>query len=281
MSNSKEKSKIIVICGPTATGKTAKSIELAKKLGGEVISADSRQIYKYLNIGTAKITIKEMEGIPHHMIDIVEPNKKFSVAQYKKMTEEIIQDIHSRGKIPILVGGTGMYIDAVIYNRNFPEVPPNPELRSELKQLDTIQLYARIVELDPMRAETIDKDNRVRLIRAIEIAEALGSVPAQEPTESPYDVEIHYIDLPDNELKEKIHTRNVHRLENGLIEEIEMLHKDHGLSWKRMNELGLEYRYVSQFVQGEIETKEKLIEILDQKTWQYVKRQRTWFKKYL
>ena len=274
------KPKLIVICGPTATGKTSKSIELAKELGGEIISADSRQVYKYLDIGTAKITTEEMEGIPHHMIDIIEPSKIFSVAQYKKMTQDIISDIYSRNKTPILVGGTGMYIDAVIYNRTFPEVQANMELRAELEKITTDELVSRLTELDPIRLENIDQSNRVRLMRAIEIATELGSVPLQESTASPYDLKIHYMDLPD-ELKQKIHNRNVHRLENGLIEEIETLNGEHNLTWERMNELGLEYRYVSQFVQGEIETKEKLIGILDPKTWQYVKRQRTWFKKYL
>ena len=276
-----QKQKLIVVCGPTATGKTAKSIEIAKKINGEVISADSRQVYKYLDIGTAKITAEEMETIPHYMIDVVEPHEKFSVAQYKKMTQEIINDIHSRGKTPILVGGTGMYIDAIIYNRNFPEVPPNQELREKLEAMDIAQLFTLLAELDPERAEAIDKDNRVRLVRAIEIATALGKVPKQEKLESPYDLEIYYIDRPDDELKQRIHDRNIQRMNDGLIEEIENLHKNHNVSWERMDELGLEYRYVSQFVQGEIETKEKLIEILDQKIWQYVKRQRTWFKKYL
>jgi tRNA dimethylallyltransferase len=275
------KPKLIVICGPTATGKTATSIEIAKNIDGEIISADSRQVYKYLDIGTAKITEEEMQGISHHMINIVEPHEKFSVVQYKQMTHKIIDDIHSRGKTPILVGGTGMYIDAVIHDRTFPEVPPNTELRSKLENKPTTELVKILHKLDQDRAETIDQDNPVRLIRAIEIATTLGSVPKQESAESPYELEIHYMDLPDNELQQKIHDRNVHRLENGLIEEVENLHTSHDMSWERLNELGLEYRYVSQFVQGEIETKEKLIEILDQKTWQYVKRQRTWFKKYL
>lgn len=275
------KPKLIVICGPTATGKTATSIEIAKNIDGEIISADSRQVYKYLNIGTAKITTKEMQGISHHMINIAEPHEKFSVAQYKQMTHKIIDDIHSRGKTPILVGGTGMYIDTVIHDRTFPEVPPNTELRSKLENKPTTELVEILNKLDPERAETIDQDNPVRLIRAIEIATTLGSVPKQESTESPYELEIHYMDLPDNELQQKIHDRNVHRLENGLIEEVENLHTSHDMSWERLNELGLEYRYVSQFINGEIETKAKLIEILDQKTWQYVKRQRTWFKKYI
>jgi len=281
-----KKLRLIVICGPTATGKTLKSIEIAKEIDGEVISADSRQIYKHLNIGTAKITKDEMEGIPHHMLDIVDPVDNFSVVEYKQMVQKIIDDIHDRGKIPIIVGGTGMYIDAVIYNRTFPEVPANQELRATLEKVSTQELVEKLTELDSVRTETIDKNNPVRLIRAIEIAKTLGKVPplsalGTKLAESPYDLEIHYMDLPDDELKQKIHTRNVSRLNNGLIEEVEILHSKHSLSWERMNALGLEYRYVSQFVQGEIETKEKLIEILDQKTWQYVKRQRTWFKKYL
>ena len=133
---------------------------------------------------------------------------------------------------------------------------------------------------DPERAENIDKDNRVRLIRAIEVAKAIGTVPKTEKQKSPYDLEIIYLDLPDDELKKKIHNRNIKRLGNGLIEEVEHLHQQ-GLSWERMHDLGLEYRYVAQFVQRKIESKEGLLETLDTKIWQYAKRQRTWFKKYL
>lgn len=274
------KNKLIVVCGPTATGKTKKGIELGKERNGEVVSADSRQVYEYLDIGTAKVTLEEKKGIPHHMIDIVEPKERYTVAQYKKDAKQMIHDIYKRNKTPILVGGTGMYIDAVVYDQNFPEVPPNHELREKLKHFSLEKLQETLKELDQDRYETIDENNPVRLIRAIEIAEAIGKVPKNYSSHSPYILEIHYMDLPDGELKANIHERNTTRVNNGLIEEVKNLHDTHRVSWARLYELGLEYRYVSQYIQGEIETIKELVEILDTKIWQLVTHQRTWFRKY-
>lgn len=271
---------LIVVCGPTATGKTAQAIQIAKELDGEVISADSRQIYRGMDIGTAKVTVDEMQGIPHHMLDIIDPNEDFSVAQYKEIVQEKIKEISERGNMPILCGGTGMYIDAVVYDREFPKVPPNQKLRKELEKLSTEKLFAQIVNLDPDRAKELDQHNRPRIIRAIEIAKELGKVPARNTEKTKYDIEWHYLDLPDDKLRKRIHLRNVERLESGLIEEVNNLHEN-GVAWDRLNSFGLEYRYVSQYLQGEIKNKEDLVEILDQKTWQYAKRQRTWFKKYI
>lgn len=275
----KKKPRMIVVCGPTATGKTALGIQLAKRHDGEVISADSRQVYRGLDIGTAKVTREEMGGIPHHMIDVADPKEVYSVAEFKKEAQRVIADIHAQGKLPIIVGGSGQYIDAILYDQSFPTVPPNKALRKKLEQLDTIQLFARIVELDKDRAKTIDKNNRVRLIRAVEIAETLGYIPKLTKNTSSYTLKIIYLDLPNDELMQRIHDRNVQRLENGLIEEVKQLHAD-GLSWERMHALGLEYRYVAAFLQGQIASKEKLLETLDLKIRQFAKRQRTWFRKY-
>lgn len=272
--------RLVVVCGPTAVGKTAHAIALAKKINGEVISADSRQVYKYLNIGTAKVTQEEMDGVPHHLLDIFNPDDPCSVTRYKYYADQAIQSIIARGKVPIICGGTGMYIDAIVYGKEFPQVLPNKDLRKQLESLSTLQLFAHLAMLDPKRAATIDRANRVRLVRAIEIAESLGSVPEVQEKTSLYDVEWVYLDLPDDELRNRIHTRNVARLDNGLIEEVQDLHSVHKLSWERMEALGLEYRYVGRFVRGEIETKQELLEMLDLKIWQYAKRQRTWFKKY-
>jgi tRNA dimethylallyltransferase len=160
---------IIIICGPTATGKSALAVELAKQFNGEVISADSRQVYTGLDIGSAKITHEEMQGIPHHLIDVAHPNTIFTVADFQKNAQEKIADIHARGKMPIICGGTGMYIDAVIYNTTFPEVIANPGLRKELEKYSAEELFEQLQNLDPDRATEIDSQNPVRLIRAIEI----------------------------------------------------------------------------------------------------------------
>jgi tRNA dimethylallyltransferase len=281
-----EKPTIYVICGPTATGKTARAIQLAKEINGEVISADSRQVYRGLDIGTAKATDEEMDGVPHHLIDVADPADTFTVADFKRLGQAAIADILSREKTPIICGGTGYYIDALVYEREIPEVPPHPELRKELEKLSLKELQEKLAGADIERYESIDIQNPVRLIRALEIVEALGKVPNKNTTTSPLlskeglEVVWIYLDLPDKELKERIHTRNVQRIENGLLEEVKNLHAN-GLSWERMYTLGLEYRYVSEFLQGKIPNKEALVQILDTKTWQFAKRQRTWFQKHI
>ncbi|MBP6884548.1 MAG: tRNA (adenosine(37)-N6)-dimethylallyltransferase MiaA, partial [Candidatus Pacebacteria bacterium] len=181
--------KLIIVAGPTSSGKTSYAIKLAKKIGGEVISADSRQVYKGLNLLSGKVTKKEMAGIPHHLLDITNPKKIFSVSDYQKLANKAIADILSRNKVPIICGGTGFYIDAIVYDRILPEVPPNKKLRAILEKKTIVELFKMLVKLDPARANTIDKDNPVRLIRAIEIAKALGSVPKLSKPISKYEVE--------------------------------------------------------------------------------------------
>lgn len=170
--------KILVILGPTSTGKTALSIRLAKRLNGEVISADSRQVYKGLDIGSGKVTKREMKGVPHHLLDIANPKNVFSADDFVKAGRAAVADIISRGKLPLVVGGTGFYIDALLGTIPLPDVAPNPKLRKTLSGKELAWLQARLKRLDPARAKTIDMKNPVRLIRAIEIATALGKVPA-------------------------------------------------------------------------------------------------------
>ena len=160
--------KIIVVCGPTATGKSDYAVELAKKVRGEIISADSRQVYRGLDIGSGKITKKEMRGIPHYCLDIANPKRVFSVSSYKKFADKAIKDIVNRGKTPIICGGTGFYIDAVICDIAFPAVPPNKTLRKTLEKLSLEELQNKLQKLDPRRFELVDQKNKVRLIRAIE-----------------------------------------------------------------------------------------------------------------
>src|SRR3989344_6814532 len=172
------KSKILVIVGPTASGKSAFAVLFAKRLNGEIVSADSRQVYKGLNIGSGKITKREMMGIPHYMLDLVSPAQKFTVVQFREMAEKVIDEILARGKLPILVGGTGLYVDAITKGLIIPDVPPNQTLRQKLNKLTSTKLYKQLLKLDPKRAKQVDKNNPRRLIRAIEIAKALGKVPA-------------------------------------------------------------------------------------------------------
>ncbi len=275
-----QKPKIIVVCGPTATGKSDRAVEIAKSLvsGGEVISADSRQVYKYLDIGSGKIMPSEMQGIPHYMLDVCEPNEVYTVVDFQKEARKNIEDIFARGKTPIICGGTGMYIDAVVYNTVFPEVPSNEILRKELDNKTTEELQTTLQNLDRERYEDIDIYNRVRLIRAIEIATTLGSVPKLQK-ESPYDVEWIYLDFPDDALKERIHTRLCKRIDMGMVEEVQHLITKNLATYERLEGLGLEYRYIGRYLQGII-SKDAMLTQLEMEIWHYAKRQRTWFKKY-
>ena len=271
-----KKNKLIVILGPTATGKSDYAVKLAKKIGGEIVSADSRQVYTGLDIGSGKITKKEMRGIPHHMLDVANPKKVFSVSDFKKMAEQKIDGIITRGNTPILTGGTGFYIDAIVNGNVLPEVAPNMKLRKTLDKLSLQKLLAKLKKLDPARAKTVDTKNPVRIIRAIEIATALGKVPKLK-SKPKYDVELIGLSLPDEELKKRIHTRLLARMKQGMVREVSNLHKN-GLSWKRLNDLGLEYRYVALYLQNKLTKPEMLLQ-LEKEIWQYAKRQKTWFKR--
>ena len=273
-----QKPKLLVILGPTASGKSDLAILLAKKFDGEVISADSRQVYKGLDIGTGKITKKEMRGIPHHLLDVVNPRVTFTVTKWKDMAEKIIADIVRRGKLPIIVGGTGFYIQAIVDDISVPEVKPNKALRAQLEQKTAAELFVLLQKLDPRRAQEIDAKNPRRLIRAIEIARELGNVPdLKKEGSKKYEILQIGIATDDKVLKEKIHKRLVARIKKGMVAEAGRVHKE-GLSWKRMEELGLEYRSLARYLQEKI-TKKQMAEELTQAIWQYAKRQRTWFKK--
>jgi tRNA dimethylallyltransferase len=270
-------SKIIVVCGPTATGKSDKAVEIALAKNGEIISADSRQVYKGLDIGSGKITAQEMQGVPHYLLDVADPKSKFSLADFLRLGEEAIQEVLQKNKLPIICGGTGYYIDALVNGKVLPEIEPNFELRVGLEKKEVSELFQILKKLDPKRAETIDSKNKIRLIRAIEIANELGHVPEIKSIKK-YEVEYIYLDFPDEILKERIYTRLLKRLEIGMLEEAINLNRA-GLSFERMKELGLEYKYMAMHLCGEISYQE-MVELLKIKIWQYAKRQRTWFKKY-
>lgn len=270
--------KLVVIVGPTSSGKSDLAVDIAKKFSGEIVSADSRQVYKGMNIGTGKITKKEMRGIPHHLLDVADPKKSYSVSQFKRAAHKAIHDIHKRNKLPILCGGTGFYIQAVVDNLILPEVKPNVKLRKELEKSSTEKLFQRLKRLDPIRAKSIDPHNPRRLIRAIEIATALGHVPHFETQpQSDFEVLQIGIKMDENTLKKRIHARLLKRVRRGMIAEAQHLHEQ-GVSWKRMENLGLEYKYLALHLQGKLEKKAMLTE-LETATWQYVKRQKTWFQK--
>lgn len=268
--------KIVAIVGPTASGKSDLAVVLALKFAGEVISADSRQVYRGMDIGTGKITETEMQGVPHHLLDVADPMSVLSVGQYKLLADRSIQEITARGHLPILCGGTGFYIQAVTEGLVLPEVPPNPQLRKELSSESTVALYAMLQRLDPERADRIDHKNPHRLIRAIEIAKTLGKVPPLMAT-TPYETIYIGITLDDTLLKERIHRRLIDRVNGGMIEEMERLHQE-GVSWDRMEELGLEYRYGARYLNGKID-KETMLRELELEIIHYAKRQYTWFRK--
>ena len=275
--NKKAKIKLIAIMGPTASGKSDLAVELALRFNGEVISADSRQVYRGLDIGSGKITKREMRGIPHYLLDVANPKNKFTVAQYKRLADRAIADIAKRSKTPILCGGTGFYIQAVISGMVIPEVPPNEKLRTQLEKKTTTQLLAMLEKLDPRRAKEIDTQNPRRLIRAIEIAKALGHVPKIIHAESLYEVLQIGISIEQKTLEQKIAKRLAARMKKGMLAEGRRLHTE-GLSWKRMRALGLEYRMLADVLTETTPRKDAEQQLLFD-IGNYAKRQMMWFKR--
>ncbi len=267
--------KIIVILGQTATGKSALAVKMAKKFKGEIISADSRQVYTGLDIGTGKITKKEMCGVPHHMLDVVKPKNKFTVVEYQKQALEKIEEILAKNKTPIIAGGTGFYIDAITKGIAFPEVPPNKKLRKELEKKSAEAIFKILKKIDPARAKDIqnknEQNNKVRLIRAIEIAKALGKVPKIIEEKPKYKFIKIGVVLPKEELAKKINKRVKEMFKSGLLKEIQKLRKPirrggAGVSEKRLKEFGFEYDNPN-------------IDTVISETIKYAKRQNTWFKR--
>ncbi|MBI1975330.1 MAG: tRNA (adenosine(37)-N6)-dimethylallyltransferase MiaA [Parcubacteria group bacterium] len=268
--------KLIVIVGPTASGKSSLSVALAKKFNGEIVSADSRQVYRDFDIGSGKITAKEMQGIPHHLIDVANPKRTFTVKQYVQLAEKAVADILGRGKTPIICGGTGFYIQALVDGITIPEVPPNLALRSRLAKKSAEALFELLKERNPERAATIERYNKRRLIRALEIVSALGKVPKLRASPK-YNALFIGIKKSPEELKRLIKKRLLARLSRGMVAEVRHLHRN-GLSWKRLESLGLEYRSVAQYLQGKLPYDE-MVSHLERAIWHYAKRQLTWFKR--
>jgi len=282
--------KLIVITGPTASGKTALSIKLCSWLnqtknqkvfgikGAEIISADSRQVYRGLNLGAGKITKKEMQGIPHHLLDVTSPKTRFTAAQYKKLGERKLKEIFDKEKLPVICGGSYFYIRALIDGLVIPQVKPDWQLRKKLNKKTAGQLYSLLAKTDKRRAETIDQYNKRRLIRALEIVlKTKKPVPELKLSPLPYPVLILGVSRPEQVLKELVKKRLLERLKQGMAKEVKNLHGS-GLSWQKLEDFGLEYRYLAQYLQKKISYQEMVV-TLEKEIWHFVKRQLTWFKR--
>ena len=268
--------KLIVILGPTASGKSDLAVKLAQKFNGEVISADSRQVYRNMDIGTGKVTQKEMAGIPHHLLDVVSPKRRFTVVQYQKLAFQSINRILKRGKIPILCGGSPFYVYSVVEGWIFPKLKPDWKLRKKLEKESPEELLKILKKLDLKRSKTIEKKNKRRLIRAIEICKKLGKVPKLKK-EKKFNCLLIGIKKSKTELGKLIERRLLKRLKKGMIAEVKKLRKS-GVSFKRLEEFGLEYRFVALYLQKKINHKD-IVEKLKKEIEKFSKRQMTWFKK--
>ena len=280
-----KKPTVIVICGPTASGKTALSIELAKRINGEIVSADSMQIYKEMDIGSAKITPDEMQGIKHYLIDNVYPNERYSVANYKLDAKKAIEEIIQKGKVPIVVGGTGLYIDSLIYEIEYKDIVINEEYRRKLEKIRDEQglevLYKKALEIDKAAMEKISPNDFKRISRVLEIYEATGKTKTEQEAESrlneiPYDYKVFAINYDREKLYERINRRVDVMIEKGLIAEVKNLLKKYSEFPTAMQGLG--YKEVKQYLDNEI-SKEEMIEKIKQESRRYAKRQFTWFRK--
>ena len=276
----KERYGLLVVLGPTASGKTGLAVSLARVLNGEIISADSRQIYRGLDIGTGK-DISEYKGdwgyIPAHLIDIIDPTEEFSVFSFQKHFWKAFVEISRRGRFPVMAGGTGLYLDSIFRRYRMAEVPPNEEFRRQLGTQDTESLRRRLLILNPGLHNKTDLVDRKRMIRAIEIAQFTPnglSDTSPFPNLSPFVIGIRH---DRQELRRRITLRLNRRLESGLIDEVRDLHQK-GLSWERLDSLGLEYRYVGLYLRGKMGFAE-MFKVLNTRIHQFAKRQETWFRK--
>ena len=280
-----KKQKVIVICGPTASGKTALSIELAKKINGEIVSCDSMQIYKEMDIGTAKPTKEEMQEIPHYMINTIFPNERYSVADYKKDAKKAIREIIKKGKVPIIVGGTGLYVDSLIYEIEYPDIKFDEKYRQELEEQvrkDGLEkLYNKAKKIDPEAMLKISSNDKKRILRVLEIYKATGKTKTEQERKSrekepEFDYLVYGLNMPREKLYERINLRVDIMIKQGLIKEVEKIYKKYNEFPTAMQGLG--YKEVVEYLEGHL-TKEEMIDKIKQETRRYAKRQMTWFRK--
>ncbi len=272
------KIKVIAIVGPTASGKTKFSINLAQKINGEIISADSRLVYKGFDIGTAKPTKEEMNNIPHYMIDIVEPDVEYSAGLYKESASKIIEEINSKGKVPIIVGGTGLYIDILLKGYNLPGVEANKKLRENLNKKSNNELFEMLSRLDPSAITGLEINDRKKIIRTIEIISSTGKKleESRGMTDSSYEIEWIGKNFRRNELYQRIDDRVENMIYAGLIDETSELLNKYGRVYNLVNTIG--YREIIQYLDGVLSLNEAK-ELLKKNTRNYAKRQLTWFRK--
>ena len=273
-----KKNKVIAVVGATASGKTAYAVELAKNIGGEIISADSRLVYKGMDIGTAKPSVEEMGCIPHYMIDIVEPEVNYSAGLYAKQAKMHMNDVLSSGKIPIVAGGTGLYFRILLENYDLPDVEPDYALRDELSKLSNDELFNILYELDKDALSSVERNDKKKLIRYIEIVKLTG-LPlnqARGKKDNEYDIEWIGLNFPREELYDRINKRVDLMVERGLIEETETLLARHGRIPNITDTIG--YKEIISYLDGEL-TLEEAKDKLKQNTRNYAKRQLTWFRK--
>jgi tRNA dimethylallyltransferase len=290
--NQKKSNKVIVILGTTGSGKTSLGVRLADKFNGEIISADSRQVYKGMDIGSGKdlgeykITRsikgkKVIKKIPYHLIDVVKPQTKFTLAHYQKLALKAIENVLQKGKLPLVVGGTGLYLQAVVDNYQLSNLKPDVKARAVLEKLSATQLFERLQKLNPKFAVQLnnsDRNNPRRLVRYLEIMSADKDFKFKTK-KSPYDFLILGLDWPNEILQQRIYKRLTDRLEKeNMVGEIKRLHKQ-SVSWKRLESFGLEYKFVSLYLQNKI-TYEDMVEKLNTAIFQFAKRQKTWWKRW-
>ncbi len=280
------KRPLVIITGPTASGKTALSIELAKQIGGEIISADSMQVYRHMDIGSAKVTKEEMDGVPHHLIDVLEPSEEFNVVRFQEMARKAMEEIYERGKIPIIAGGTGFYIQALLYDIDFTETDENNSIREELEQKARTEgasaLHAMLKEIDPESAEAIHENNVKRVIRAIEFYRQTGKKISdhnrqEREKSSPYQFLYYVIDLPRELLYSRIEQRVDQMIEQGLVEEVKAL-QAMGCTRDMVSMQGLGYKEILDYLNGQL-TLDEAVYVLKRDTRHFAKRQLTWFRR--
>ncbi len=278
-----KKENLVVLIGPTSVGKTQLSIELAKKLNAEIISGDSMQIYKGMDIGTAKITKQEMDGIPHHLIDIKEPHESFSVAEFQTIVRKLITDIHKRGKLPMIVGGTGLYIQSVIYDYQFTDEASDPKYRAlleqQLEENGVEPLFQELKQIDPKSAERIHPNNSRRVIRALEICKTTGKTMTEymeeQQQELIYEVALVGLTMERESLYDRINKRVDVMVESGLLDEVSFFFQQGLRDCQSIQAIG--YKEIYSYLEGKVSL-EEAINQLKQNTRRYAKRQLTWFR---
>ena len=275
-----ELAKLVVVAGPTASGKSSLGITLAQEFRGEIVSADSRQVYRGLDLGSAKITLEERAIVPHHLLDVADPGETYTVARFQQEAFQAIDAILARNRQPFLVGGSPHYIQAVVDHLDIPPIPPQPELRARLESHPLEDLLAQLEQLDPAGAATIDRQNRRRVIRALEVCLITGQpFSAQRRVAAPlYNCLLLAINWPRPELYARIDRRVDERMQQGMLEEVRQLLAQ-GLSHERLEAFGLEYRFISWLLRGEFASEAEMVERLKFAIHDFTRRQLTWFRK--